>query len=61
MIVGVPTQLSTAVTPVVVAAGTFDAQVTVIGPGHVIVGTTLSLTVITCAQVAVFEQRSVAR
>jgi hypothetical protein len=45
--VGLPLQLSTAVTPVVVALAMFDAQVTVTFAGQFMVGATLSLTVIT--------------
>ena len=45
--VGLPVQLSTAVTPVVVAVAIFEAQVTVTFDGQLIVGTMLSLTVIT--------------
>jgi len=45
--VGLPVQLSTAVTPVVEGAAMFEAQVTVTFDGQLIVGTMLSLTVIT--------------
>ena len=55
-----PLQLSVALTPVVVCAGTALAHVTVTGPGQVIVGTTLSFTVIIWLQVAVLLHKSVA-
>ena len=43
--VAVPPQLSVAVTPVVNCAGIADEQLTVTGPGQVIVGARLSKTV----------------
>ena len=45
LIVGVPVQLSVAVTAVVEGAGIDAAQVTVTGAGHVMLGGTLSFTV----------------
>ena len=45
LIVGVPLQLSVAVDAVIEGAGMDAAQVTVTGAGQVIVGGTLSLTV----------------
>ena len=59
--VAVPAQLSVVVTAAVFDAGIADAQVTVTFTGHVICGATLSLTVMTCEQVAVLPQTSVAR
>jgi hypothetical protein len=56
----VPLQLSLVVTDAVFGAGTFDAQTTVTGAGHEMNGTTLSLTVIIWAHVAVLPQTSVA-
>ena len=61
LIVTVPLQLSVAVTCAVLTAGMFDAQVTVVAAGHVSPGTTLSLTVIVCEQVAVLPHTSAAR
>ena len=55
-----PVQLSAALIPTVVWAGIADEQLTVTGAGQLIVGATLSNTVIVCAQVAVFEQASLA-
>ena len=54
LIVTAPPQLSPAVTDAVFAAGTSDAQVTVVAIGHVSVGATLSNTVIVCVHVFVF-------
>ncbi len=45
LILGVPLQLSVAVTVLVFAAGTDAAQVTVIAAGQVMLGGTLSFTV----------------
>ena len=59
-IVTTPPQLSAALIPTVVCVGIDDAQVTVTGAGQLMVGATLSNTVIVCAQVAVFEQASLA-
>jgi len=59
--VGVPLQLSLAVTLPVLGAGTWLAQATVTDEGQVIVGGVPSNTVITCVQVAVLKQASVAR
>ena len=59
-IVEFPEQLSAALIPTVVCVGIDDAQVTVTGAGQLMVGATLSNTVIDCAQVAVFEQASLA-
>ena len=56
--VAVPEQLSVAVTPVVTCGGTADAQVTVTGAGHVMLGATLSNTVIIWLQVEVFPHSS---
>ena len=47
LMLGVPIQLSVAVTRLVFAAGTDAAQVTVTGAGHVMLGGTLSFTVMT--------------
>ena len=55
-----PPQLSAALIPTVVWVGIDVAQVTVTGAGQLMVGATLSNTVIVCAQVAVFEQASLA-
>jgi hypothetical protein len=60
VIVTAPPQLSPALTAAVLAAGTFEAHVTVVAVGHDTVGATLSLTVIVCVQTAVLLQRSVA-
>ena len=46
LIVTVPLQLSVAVTPVVVATGIAEAHVTVVAAGQVMLGATLSFTVI---------------
>ena len=48
LIVGVPLQLSLALTPAVVCAGTADAHVTVNGAGQDTVGGVLSRTVRVC-------------
>lgn len=56
-----PPQLSAAVTDAVFCAGTALAQVTVWLPGQVMVGATLSNTVMICAQVDVLLHKSVAR
>jgi hypothetical protein len=60
LIVAAPLQLSVAVTPVVVCAGIALAQVTVVFAGQLILGATLSLTVIVCAHVALFPHKSAA-
>lgn len=59
--VATPPQLSPAVTPVVVCAGTALEQLTVAFVGQLMVGATLSNTVMICAQVAVLLHKSVAR
>lgn len=59
--VGVPLQLSLAVTLPVLGAGTWLAQVTVTAGGQLIVGGVPSNTVMTCVQVAVLKHASVAR
>jgi len=59
-IVTAPPQLSAALIPTVVCVGIDVAQVTVTGAGQLMVGATLSNTVIVCAQVVVFEQASLA-
>lgn len=56
-----PLQLSVAATPVVFCGGTEPEQVTVIGFGQLMVGATLSNTVIVCAQVVVLLHASDAR
>src|SRR6188768_1189361 len=59
--VTIPVQLSEAVTEVVKGAGTSAAQVKLAGPGTpVMVGGTLSLTVIVCEEVAELPHTSVA-
>src|SRR5688572_11605558 len=60
VIVGVPLQLSEAVTLAVLTAGTWLAHSTVTLAGHVIVGAVLSNTVIVWAHVAEFPHTSVA-
>jgi nitrogen fixation protein len=59
--VGVPAQLSLAVTLDIEFAGTLAAQETVTATGQVTVGGVWSLTVIVCEQVAELPQTSVAR
>ena len=61
LMLGVPVQLSIAVTAAVFCAGIALAQNTVTFDGHVILGAMLSFTVIICAQVTVLLQRSAAR
>ena len=61
MTVGVPPQLSEAVTNAVLEAGTRLAQDTVAAAGHEIVGSVISFTVMVCVQVAELPQTSVAR
>jgi hypothetical protein len=56
-----PLQLSVALTPAVVCAGTELAHVTVTAAGQVIVGAMLSNTVMICAHVAVLLHASLAR
>lgn len=56
-----PVQLSLVVTLAGFGAGTWNAQVTVMFAGHVIVGGVLSNTVITCWQVLELPQSSVDR
>lgn len=51
-----PVQLSVALTPAVVCAGTSDAQLTVTGAGQLMLGATLSRTVINWLQVEKFPQ-----
>ena len=58
--VGVPLQLSVAVTLPGFGGGTCDAHWTVTGPGQVSIGTMLSNTVISCVQVAELPHASVA-
>jgi hypothetical protein len=58
--VAVPLQLSVVVTDPVLTCGMDDAQVTVTAGGQVIVGATLSLTVMICEHVAVLLHTSVA-
>lgn len=59
--VGVPLQLSLAVTLPVFGAGTWLAQETVVGGGQVRVGGIWSLTVMVCWQMAELPQASVDR
>jgi hypothetical protein len=56
-----PPQLSVALTPVVVCAGTALAHVTVTAAGQVMLGAMLSNTVMICAHVAVLLHTSLAR
>ena len=60
LIAGVPLQLSVADAAAVLTAGIADAQVTVVAAGQVMVGATLSSTVMFWLQVAVLPHASVA-